>query len=440
MRPEGSGRWRYATPVAALAVVIAAAAGAILVHALLGLLELKLAVAETSGEDRQAATALIGLFAADHPRVRIRTVLTPDRQSTAAALDGGEAQLALVRADAAPQDGQTLVITRRDAAVFVVPGGSHVDNVAKLRGETVALLDGRKLDARLLDLILTHYGVPPGSVRREVLTVDQLTDAARHHRIGAVFVVAPVAGKLWLPLYTALRKGSGAPRTLEVDEAAAIAREHPILSTIDLPKGAFVGSVPAPSDDITTLSVSHRLVARSGMPDWLAGEITREVLTGKPKLVALDDDLAGLEAPDTDDKVQALPIHPGAAAYLSGNLPSMSDQAQSLAYWLGLMASAIASLTATGLALHHRYRARQPPARVTRLLEIWLAVRAAEPAALDRLGAEADRIVEAVVREGTRRRTEGAEMWLVALLATHVHAAIRHRAGHPSVAGDGPGP
>jgi hypothetical protein len=72
-------RWRYSATAAALAVIIAAAAGAILVHVLLGLFELKLAIAETSTEDRQAATALIGLFSAQHPRVRIRTVLAPDR-------------------------------------------------------------------------------------------------------------------------------------------------------------------------------------------------------------------------------------------------------------------------------------------------------------------------------------------------------------------------
>jgi TRAP-type uncharacterized transport system substrate-binding protein len=425
-------RWRSATPVAALIVIVVAAAGAALVHVLLGLLELKLATAETSTEDRQAATALIGLFATQHPRVRIRTVLAPDRLGTAAALDRGETQLALVRADAAPQDGQTLVVTRRDAAVFVAPGSSHVESVGKLRGETVALLDGRKLDSHLLDRILTHYGIPPASVHREVLTVDQLTDAARHHRIGAVFVVAPVGGKVWLPLYTALRKGSGTPKTFEIDEAAAIARENPVLGTIDVPKGAFVGSIPAPSDDITTLSVSHRLVARSEMPDWLAGEITREVLTGKPKLVALDDDLDGIEAPDTDDKVQALPIHPGAAAYLSGNLPSLSDTAQSVAYWFGLVVSALASSSAAAMALHHRYRARRPPTRVMRLLEIWLAVRTAGPADVAPLEAEADAIVEAVVRDEAHGRTESVEMRLVALLATHVHEATRRRAvGQP---------
>lgn len=404
-----------------------AAIVALLVHLLLGLLSLDIAVAKTSTEDREAAQALTQLFETQHPRLRIRTIFEPDRLGASAALDRGETQLALVRSDAAPKDGQTLVILRRDAVVFLAPGGSAVDSVAKLRGSTVGLLDGRKLDPRLLDLILTHFGIPPSSVHRRILTIDQLTEAARGRQIGSVFVVAPVGSALWLPLFTALRKGSGAVKLFEVDEAAAIAKEHPVLDTIDVPKGAFLGSLPEPGDDITTLSVSHRLVARGAMPDWLAGEITREVLTGKPRLVALDDDLAGIEAPDTDDKVQALPIHPGATAYLTGNQPSLSDQAQNAAYWVGLMISAAASLGAAGIGLYRRFRPRQPPTRVMRLLEIWLSVSSADPVELDQLEREADALAAETIRIEAHRRTESIEIRLVALLVTHVREAVQRR-------------
>lgn len=418
---------RSRTTVIVLGVMAGAAIVALLVHLLLGLLSLDIAVAKTSTEDREAAQALTQLFETQHPRLRIRTIFEPDRLGASAALDRGETQLALVRSDAAPKDGQTLVILRRDAVVFLAPGGSAVDSVAKLRGSTVGLLDGRKLDPRLLDLILTHFGIPPSSVHRRILTIDQLTEAARGRQIGSVFVVAPVGSALWLPLFTALRKGSGAVKLFEVDEAAAIAKEHPVLDTIDVPKGAFLGSLPEPGDDITTLSVSHRLVARGAMPDWLAGEITREVLTGKPRLVALDDDLAGIEAPDTDDKVQALPIHPGATAYLTGNQPSLSDQAQNAAYWVGLMISAAASLGAAGIGLYRRFRPRQPPTRVMRLLEIWLSVSSADPVELDQLEREADALAAETIRIEAHRRTESIEIRLVALLVTHVREAVQRR-------------
>lgn len=173
---------RSHTTVIALCVIAGAAAVAALIHLLLGLLSLDIAVAKTSEEDRQAAQALTQLFETQHPRVRIRTIYEPDRLGTAAALDTSETQLTLVRSDAAPKDGQTLVILRRDAIVFVAPGGSTVDSVAKLKGSTVGLLDGRKLDPRLLDPILTHFGAPPASVHRKVPTIDQLTEAGRSVR------------------------------------------------------------------------------------------------------------------------------------------------------------------------------------------------------------------------------------------------------------------
>ncbi|GJD53773.1 hypothetical protein OPKNFCMD_6551 [Methylobacterium crusticola] len=420
-------RRRGAALVAAILVVAGSAGLALLVHLLLGLLTLSIAV-PASADGRRAASALAQVFAADHPRVRIRTVPVPDLAAAAQALDAGGTPLAIVRSDAAGQNSQTLVILRRDAAVFVAPGAGGVERVEGLRGRTVGLLDGRPLDEGLLDRILQHYAVPPGEVRRRRLALDRVPEAVRRREVDALFVVAPAASGLWLSLYAALRKaGADRPRTFEVDEAAAIAREDPVLETIDVPKGTFQGSLPAPGDDITTLSVSYRLAARAAMPDWLAGEVTREILTNKARLAALDPGLAGIEAPDPDDKAQALPIHTGTAAYLSGNLPSLSDQMQDAVYWLGLVASGAASLGAAGAALYRRVRPRQPPTRVMRLLEIWLAVPAADPADLDALESEADALAATTIRAGAHGRVESTEMRLVTLLVSHVREAVRRR-------------
>ncbi len=145
--------------------------------------------------------------------------------------------------------------------------------------------------------------------------------------MAAVFALAPPNSKRIPLLLAAIRRsGHGSPQIIAVDEAAAIAKRYPLLETLDIPKGTFDGSLPAPDDDITTLSVSYRLLARAAMPDWVAAEITRHVLTQKPKLAALDESLAGIEAPDTDDRSSALPIHSGTEAYLTGNLTSFSDQ------------------------------------------------------------------------------------------------------------------
>ncbi len=69
-----------------------------------------------------------------------------------------------------------------------------------------------------------------------------------------------------------------------------------------------------------------------------------------------------------------------------------------------------------------------------------LAVRTADAAELAGREAETDAIVEAVVREEAHGRTETIEMRLVALLATHVHEALRRRAGRAVAGGPHPVP
>ena len=163
------------------------------------------------------------------------------------------------------------------------------------------------------------------------------------------------------------------------------------------------------------------------MPDAMAAEVTRVVLTGKPKLMALDPSLDGIEAPDTDDKTPALPIHSGAAGYLSGTQPSLSNQAQDAIYWFGLVASLFASTGAAGLALYHRLRPRPPPSRVMRLLEIWLAVRSADAQTLEALELEADALLHASVRAGAEGEAEENETRLLSLVLPHVREVFRQR-------------
>ena len=332
----------------------------------------------------------------------------------------------------APVDGQTLAILRRDAAIFIAPSGNAIDAVTKLRGMTVGVLGNDVPTVKLLDLILQHYDVDPASVRRVDLAPEQIADAVRHRKVAAVFALAPPNSKRIPLLLAAIRRsGHGSPQIIAVDEAAAIAKRYPLLETLDIPKGTFDGSLPAPDDDITTLSVSYRLLARAAMPDWVAAEITRHVLTQKPKLAALDESLAGIEAPDTDDKSSALPIHSGTEAYLTGNLTSFSDQLQNALYWIGIAASAAVSLGALTAAAYRRVRPRQPPSRVMRLLEIWLAVRTANRGDLDGLEAETDEILDASVRADARGQAAESEVRLVSLLISHVHEAIqRRRAGN----------
>lgn len=104
------------------------------------------------------------------------------------------------------------------------------------------------------------------------------------------------------------------------------------------------------------------------------------------------------------------------------------------------MVSAAASLNAAVIALYKRFRPREPPIRVMRLPEIWLAAQNTDPVELDFFDREADALAAEAIRAEAYGRTESVEMRLVALLVTHIRETVQRRrtsgpsswAGHAS--------
>jgi uncharacterized protein len=68
-----------------------------------------------------------------------------------------------------------------------------------------------------------------------------------------------------------------------------------------------------------------RLVARASLPDRVAGEITRVMLSTKAKLASTLPVVGEMEAPATE-KTSVLPAHPGTLAYLNGEQVALLDE------------------------------------------------------------------------------------------------------------------
>src|SRR3954452_18512832 len=79
----------------ALGAIVTSVAVGFIIHLLLGLLVLRIAVRPSAVTGRQAALALAQVFSADHPRVRVRTVVMPDLLAAARALDKEDVDLAI---------------------------------------------------------------------------------------------------------------------------------------------------------------------------------------------------------------------------------------------------------------------------------------------------------------------------------------------------------
>lgn len=367
------------------------------------LLVLRVATGPAGAFGAQFSTALVHLIQLDRPRLRVSSTPYPDEAEALKALQDGRADVAILRADTGDSPALTVAVIRHDAGLFLVPHTSKADSVAGLKGEAIGVVGANPNDMALFDAVRDAYGLSQhGDPVR--LAMTDVADAVRSKKVQAIFVVGAAGGVTVNQAMAAMKSATGAlPRIVAVDEADAIVKRNHRLEAVDWPKGILQGSPPVPDDDLTTLGVSTRIFATERMPDEVAAELTRILMMDKPKVASLLPKTALVEPPDTDKLNASLPVHPGTAAYLTGNQESLSDEAQNFLYWLGIIGSLLASSVAALVAL---FRWLVPPRRdaTLRLVDLWAAAR--EATSEDVL-ASVERDVDKLLEETARRQATG---------------------------------
>src|SRR3954468_1289141 len=88
--------------------------------------ELTIAVGPPNSEDTRVVQSIAAQFAREQFNIRLQTkVLDGGPPAASAAIDSGQADLAVVRRDAGmPKDGQAVAILRKNVVVFIVPAGA----------------------------------------------------------------------------------------------------------------------------------------------------------------------------------------------------------------------------------------------------------------------------------------------------------------------------
>jgi TRAP-type uncharacterized transport system substrate-binding protein len=376
-------------------------------------------------------TALAAANAKVHPRVRLVLVEEASLAAGARALEDGAVDLAVIRSDLPPpRNAQTIAILRRDVVAILLPPHSPIDSVGKLAGRTIALVEGplQADNARILDTLLGFFAVPPEHVHRIVLPVDRIGQAVREDRAAAVLAVGPIGPGQAVDAAAALARAlKGAPKLLAIDAADAIGKRDPGFESIEVPAGAFRGRPETPDDSVTSVAVTYRFVASRAMLDVTAAAIARSIFTMKPMLIAATPLASQIEAPDTDDKNPIIPIHPGAAAYLSSGDQSFFDTSENYLYAGGIVLSVAGSTLALLAERWNRRRSAPDRKLLRRLVEIAEAAETAAPEDLPAL----EREVQALVAAALTRQAEGgdaAARWdVVAAAVAHAGHAIASR-------------
>lgn len=419
------------TILVAIAGTLAVAAAVVLVnYFFFKPAALRVAVARDT-DDHKLMSAAARALSATRERVRLRIVPVNTAAASAAALRTGEVDLAVVRSDiSVPPNGQTLVILHHNPAFVIARGDRGVSEISDLRGKRVGIVRGTASgegNSMLLDVILTQYDLPSSAISHVLLHRSEVTDAIRTDRVDALFVVAPATSETVTDLVTAIGQVSGNAVFVPIADARAIARRLPALESVEIVRGAFGGSPPRPAASFETLGVSARLMARASLRDSIAADLTR-LLFAERLVIAQSAPLAHqIEAPSTT-KDAALPVHPGAAAYLDDEEKSFFDQYSDFIYIGAMLLSVVGSGLAALASRMSSVRHTEIDRLLERLLQILRDARSARTADdLDRLEHETDEILVAGI---ANRRLQGADahsMSALSLALEQARQAIREK-------------
>jgi TRAP-type uncharacterized transport system substrate-binding protein len=392
---------------------------------------LRIAVARDS-DDQAIMAAAARDFAENRDTIRLKLVAVDNLTESSRALQEGRADLAVVRSDVAmPPNGQTVLIMHRDAALLFAPAESNLRVIDDLRGQKVGVLQaapGKVDNQLLLDTALAQYDVPSASVGRVSLTLAELSRAVENKEIDAVLAVGvPGSDGLTETVNTVAVAGHGQPVFLPIAEAKAIAQRSPALEGVEIMRGAFGGAGPKPAEDFVTLGVSTRLVARNSLGNEVVGTLTRLLLAARPAIAARTPIANRIEAPAAD-KGAALPVHPGALAFLNDEEESFFDK-YSDAFYIGAMCL---SVLGTGLAAAAtrltRHRVTDADKILRRLLEIAKDVRSARHAGLlDGYEEEADELLALALAPDAVHALSVNRMGALTLALNQVRHAIAER-------------
>jgi TRAP transporter TAXI family solute receptor len=364
---------------------------------------LRIAVGPANSDDIRVVQALTQAFNQAHGQVRLHPIQTDGSVASAQALADDKVDLAIIRGDLdVPRNAQTVATLRKNFVVLWVPAtakgnarkaAAKITKIAQLAGHRVGVIGRTPANVNLLKLILKQYGVDPAKVEIVQFPASEAVDAIRGQKADAYLATGAIGGRATMEEIAASTRDGKTPTFLAIDSAEAIAQNHPMYEASEIPAGAFGGSPDRPDDEVKTISFAHHIVARKGLSDSTVAAFTRQLFAIRQAVMAEFPLAAKIETPDTD-KDAAIPVHPGAAAFIDGEEKTFLDRYGDFIWWALMGLSAMGSAGAWFAGYLKRDQRHVNSSLRERLLDMLAAARRSDSAEeLDQMQSEADDIL-----------------------------------------------
>jgi TRAP-type uncharacterized transport system substrate-binding protein len=390
---------------------------------------LRLAVGPLGSEDARMAAGFVQGLNREKSSLRIRLVLTEGSEESAKKLDGGEADLAIVRPDIAlPAQGDTALITRRSFPFIITSKETAIGRIADLRGKRIGVGRNPAGNLDLLKRVLAQYDVGADEVEIIGLSQDEIVPFAREKRIDAFFSINAVGARTNNEGINRLRSAWGEdPMLIPIREAEALKARYRSIETGEIVRGALGGDPPRPSENLPTISVTSRLMASQNLDDAVVGLVVKEVLALRLTLATELPAIQGLEVPATD-KDAPLSVHSGAAAFIDGEQETFFERYGDW-FYLGVMGlSMLGTGGAAVLGRASAARRRRAMAGLDDLLALLGDIRSgSDEIELARLEHEADSILTRVLGDFAKGDLDGSGLAAYRLVMDQVGRAVGDR-------------
>jgi len=274
--------------------------------------------------------------------------------------------------------------------------------VAQLSGKRVGIVTGNEATTGLLELVLSHYGVPLAKVTVSQIDPDKLADAIKNNQIDALFVAGAATGQAITSTVAAATVNGKAPTFIEIDQADGIAKRDPAFSSVDIDAGTFGGNPPMPDDSLKSLSFGEFLVARKSYSESVIAALSKIIYSSRQALATALPGEIKIVAPSTDKDADVV-VHAGALAYLSDSQQSFFDKYGDDIFY-GMLIFPVFGSAIAGVASYLRSDGRTRRLRLLqRVLDLVRKAHTAQTLeAIDNLQIEADDLVIAIVHQGER--------------------------------------
>ena len=193
---------------------------------------------------------------------------------------------------------------------------SKFGKVTDLAGKRIGIVTGNEATRGLLELVLSHYGVPLDKVKISEIAPKDVADAVKNNQVDALLVAGPATGNAISEVITAATQNGVAPNFIEIDQADGIAKRHPAFDSVDIDAGTFGGtSADRRTTDLKRLSFAEYLVARRSVSSSVIATLAKTIYTSRQAIATAMPREVKIEAPD--DRQGCRHRHPSRRARLS---------------------------------------------------------------------------------------------------------------------------